>query len=182
MTREAMEAMGVKTLEQEPCEDAIDRAEAMTEIMMFAGNAKPDEEDIYIKVSDAVQLLRELPSVTPQQKRGRWIPYEVRLPDRIILNYRCSVCGRKLIGYSTETLSEAPFCHCGAKMQEEGKMTLRTKGEQKAYLDGYEMCAKCIKKYLTAEGKQRLDQLLFAVRTAITIEDIEPQEGEDDKT
>ena len=48
----------------EPCDDAIGRAEAMTEIMMFAGNVKPDEEDIYIKVSDAVQLLRELPSVS----------------------------------------------------------------------------------------------------------------------
>ena len=54
----------------------------------------------------------------PQQKTGRWIAYEVQLPDRTILNYRCSVCGRKLIGYNTETLSEAPFCHCGAKMQE----------------------------------------------------------------
>jgi hypothetical protein len=39
----------------------------MTEIMMFAGNVKSDEEDIYIKVSDAVQLLRELPSVTPSR-------------------------------------------------------------------------------------------------------------------
>ncbi len=51
----------------EPCDDAIDRAEAMTEIMMFAGNVKSDEEDIYIKVSDAVQLLRALPSVKPQE-------------------------------------------------------------------------------------------------------------------
>ena len=50
----------------QPCEDVIDRAEAMTEIMMFAGNVKSDEEDIYIKVSDAVQLLRELPPVNPQ--------------------------------------------------------------------------------------------------------------------
>ncbi len=53
-----------------------------------------------------------------KQKSGQWIAYEVRLPDRTILNYRCSVCGRKLIGYNTETLSEAPFCHCGAKMVE----------------------------------------------------------------
>ena len=57
--------MAIKALEQEPCGDAIDRAEAMTEIMMFAGNVKPDEEDIYIKVSDAVQLLRDLPPVNP---------------------------------------------------------------------------------------------------------------------
>ena len=62
-----------KYAEQEPCDDAIDRAEAMTEIMMFAGNVKSDEEDIYIKVSDAVQLLRELPSVRPQEQTGHWI-------------------------------------------------------------------------------------------------------------
>lgn len=54
-----------------------------------------------------------------EPKTGHWIAHEVRLPDRTILNYRCSVCGRKLIGYSTETLSEAPYCHCGAKMESE---------------------------------------------------------------
>jgi len=55
------------TLEQQPCDDVIGRAEAMTEIMMFAGNVKTDEEDIYIKVSDAVQLLRELPPANLQE-------------------------------------------------------------------------------------------------------------------
>mgnify|MGYP003302286366 CR=1 FL=1 len=50
-------------------------------------------------------------------------------------------------------------------------MTLRTKGEQKAYLDGYEMCANCIKKYLTDEDKQKLECLLAAVRNAVDIED-----------
>jgi len=53
-------------------------------------------------------------------------------------------------------------------------MTLRTKGEQKAYLDGYEMCAECIDKYLTDEGKQKLECLLMGVRNAVEIEDIEP--------
>ena len=55
-------------------------------------------------------------------------------------------------------------------------MTIRTKGEQKAYLDGYEMCAECIEKYLTTEGKQKLECLLMAVRNAVEIEDenIEP--------
>ena len=60
-------------------------------------------------------------------------------------------------------------------------MTLRTKGEQKAYLDGYEMCADCIEKYLTEEGKRKLECLLMAVRNAVEIEDIEPQESEDNK-
>lgn len=51
-------------------------------------------------------------------------------------------------------------------------MTRRTKGEQKAYLDGYEMCAECIEKYLTDEGKQKLECLLMAVRNAVEIEDM----------
>jgi len=55
-------------------------------------------------------------------------------------------------------------------------MTLRTKGEQKAYLDGYEMCADCIEKYLTDEGKQKLECLLVAVRNAV---ESESQESED---
>ena len=58
-------------------------------------------------------------------------------------------------------------------------MMLRTKGEQKAYLDGYEMCAECIEKYLTDEGKQMLECLLTGVRNAVEIEDIEPLKGED---
>ncbi len=61
-------------------------------------------------------------------------------------------------------------------------MTLRTKGEQKAYLDGYEMCANCIKKYLTDEDKQKLECLLAAVRIAVDIEDEALlQESEEEK-
>lgn len=57
-------------------------------------------------------------------------------------------------------------------------MTLRTKGEQKAYLDGFERCAECIKKYLSDKGKKILECQLMAVRNAVEIEDIEPQESE----
>ena len=57
-------------------------------------------------------------------------------------------------------------------------MTIRTKDEQKAYLDGYEMCAECIEEYLSEEGKQILECLLMAVRNAMETEDIEPQESE----
>ena len=57
-------------------------------------------------------------------------------------------------------------------------MMLRTNGEQKAYLDGFEMCAKCIEKYLTEENKRKLESLLISVTNAVEIEDIEPQESE----
>ena len=56
-------------------------------------------------------------------------------------------------------------------------MMRRTKGEQKAYLDGYEMCADCIEKYLSDEGKQKLNCLLMAVRNAVEVEDIESEEA-----
>lgn len=60
-------------------------------------------------------------------------------------------------------------------------MMLRTKDEQKAYLDGYEMCAECIENYLTDEGKQKLECLLMAVRNAVEIEDLESQKSENIK-
>jgi hypothetical protein len=51
------------------------------------------------------------------------------------------------------------------------EITPRTKDEQKAYFDGFEMCADCIEKYLTNEGKQKLECLLLTLRKAIKIEE-----------
>lgn len=105
--------------EQEPREDCISR-QAVNTLIDELTRAISDERCCISRSRSTATIMRDilhLPPVTPKQKTGRWIAYEVRMPDRTILNYRCSVCGRKLIGYSTETLSEAPFCHCGAKMQ-----------------------------------------------------------------
>ena len=106
-----------KALDQEPSEDAISRQQALKELKESAEHHANDSREEVLLRRDR-DIIRALPPVTPQPKIGRWIAYEVRLPDRTILNYRCSVCGRKLIGYNTETLSEAPFCHCGARMVE----------------------------------------------------------------
>lgn len=51
------------------------------------------------------------------------------------------------------------------------KLRKRTKGEQKAYLDGFERCAECIKQYLSDKGKNILECQLMAVRNAVEIED-----------
>ena len=51
---------------QEPCTDAIDRAEAQTAIMM-SKDAYLYKGHPTIRVSDAVQAIRELPSVIPTQ-------------------------------------------------------------------------------------------------------------------
>ena len=57
-------------------------------------------------------------------------------------------------------------------------MTVRTKSEQKAYLDGFEMCAECVEKYLSNKGKKVLECLLISVRNAVEIEDISEIKGE----
>lgn len=113
--KEALD-VAIKALEQQSCDDAINREDTLKAMIEQLGIRNED----YLIPAEATlyKVVKNMPPVTPQQKMGRWIAYEVRLPDRTILNYRCSACGRKLIGYSTETLSEAPFCHCRAKMQE----------------------------------------------------------------
>lgn len=52
-------------------------------------------------------------------------------------------------------------------------MRLRTLEEQRSYLDGYEKCAENIEKYLSDEGKKKLECLLMAVRNAVESEDKE---------
>lgn len=68
--------------------DCISRAQIQTEIEMSAsrytiakergGMGKVEWSDQLIKVSDAVDIIRNLPSVTPQE--ARWIPVSERLP------------------------------------------------------------------------------------------------------
>ena len=60
--------IAISALEQEPCDDAIDRAEAMTEIMM-SKSIVAFNRDLWIRTKDAVHILRELPSIT--QKSGK---------------------------------------------------------------------------------------------------------------
>ena len=58
-------------------------------------------------------------------------------------------------------------------------MRLRTPEEQRAYLDGFERCAECIKQHLSDKGKNILECQLMAVRNAVEIENIELQESEE---
>ena len=101
--------MAIQALSQEPCEDAIDRAEAMTEIMMSKSITAFDR-DLWIRTKDAVHILRELPSVT--QKSGKW---KQILPAGV---YECNICGQNVM---TQDIVAYKHCHgCGAKMESEG--------------------------------------------------------------
>lgn len=115
--REA-EEMAIQALEQEPCEDAISRAKAMTEIMMNTNIREHLDGNLYIKVADAVQILRDLPSVKPQEKTGHW-KYDYTSADGH-KTYHCSKCGCYLQPKYSEPLSSFKWCSlCGARMEVE---------------------------------------------------------------
>lgn len=50
-------------------------------------------------------------------RHGYWKPFKYNIGQDEIINYTCSECGRRLIGYSNP--KDAPYCYCGAKMDEE---------------------------------------------------------------
>lgn len=110
--------------------DLIDRAKAQTEIEMNAcrytlakesgGTGKVEWSDILIKVSDAIDIIRNLPPVTPTRKKGKWIVNKER--DTIC----CPYChDKQKIGKDeVELLKTAftgfKFCkYCGAEMESE---------------------------------------------------------------
>jgi hypothetical protein len=104
---------------QEPCEDAISRKAALEAILTrvpdFCGS---DEGGNLINRNETASYIRNLPSVTPKQKTGRWFY------DKSIENWRCSECKKtpKTIGYfgsANFMVEHFKFCnHCGAKMIE----------------------------------------------------------------
>lgn len=95
----------------QPCEDCISRQAVLNTI----GNV-PDYDDgmVWEALSHAQRDVALLPSVTPQQKTGRWV------------DDKCSVCGKgieDLIASPEWYRDEEPnFCpFCGIKMESEGK-------------------------------------------------------------
>ena len=98
--REA-EEMAIKALEQEPCEDAISRKQAIKTIEKFCS-------------PECVQVcvLTELPPVTPQPKTGQWIKTKERDDAEPLILWKCSEC-------LTVQRLKTNYCpNCGAKMKE----------------------------------------------------------------
>jgi len=107
--------------EQEPCEDAISRAEVrrilgskVLELMrLHTVNQEdnPKADSMAYGVNWGLNTLMELPSVTPKQKTGHWVkinPYPMQMHD-----YRCSECY-----HETDDNTENYCSECGARMED----------------------------------------------------------------
>ena len=95
----------IKALEQEPCEDAISRKQA---IYVASGYCHP---------ANVAKELAKLSSVNSQPKTGHWI----RITNGAMKEkYICSECARQIEDDGIEGLLtiKYPYCHCGAKMVE----------------------------------------------------------------
>ena len=91
----------IKTLEQEPCEDAISRRSVLDYMKYLHGEMTEEE------------FVKALPSVTLTRKKGKWTKL-----SNIDPCVNCPICGKTftflLGGYNIN------FCpNCGAKMEAE---------------------------------------------------------------
>jgi len=90
-----------RLLEQEPCEEAISRAEILDELNRLGRNAFKDDTDY----DNFFAFVDSLSPVTPQQKTGHWI-------YKTTEGQFCSICD----GQSVWKFNYCP--NCGAKMKE----------------------------------------------------------------
>ena len=94
------------------CEDAISREAAIRAIEALQRPIMREESNYYqfkfSGMSEALGAVENLPSVTPQQKTGRWIFDEI-----LDKHYYCSECKSMGVDYWD-------YCpNCGAKMEVE---------------------------------------------------------------
>ncbi len=92
------------------------------------GNETPEQQSQSICTLMMYEIAMEIedaPAADVRPERhGHWVAKEFSergySKHYTYTNYFCSECGRRLKGYSSP--SDAPYCHCGAKMDgEDGK-------------------------------------------------------------
>lgn len=73
-----------KALEKEPCEDAINREQAIdavSNLFEMSEYPHPYPQGKPIRLRDIKEKLKQLPPVQPKPKTGHWIPVSERLPS-----------------------------------------------------------------------------------------------------
>ena len=97
----------------EPCEDAVSRQAALKAFEELPHEYKTKEQRARTGGIAACQfIIRELPSITPKQRTGKWINNHTQ----------CSICewGIEDDGVGSAMMLFFPYCpNCGAKMEGE---------------------------------------------------------------
>ena len=111
--------------EQEPCEDCISRQAALDAFGLsektrkYGGDHSGYDTLMKYEIQD---VLEDLPSVTPQQKMGRWISFGTQgeIDGQIVRAFTCSECGAISVFRMTDgKIVNGDSCaNCRAKMEE----------------------------------------------------------------
>jgi len=81
-------------------------------------NAVLDALDQSINILEAEDRIRDLPSVTPQPKTGRWVKTPKAVMGEGYMWY-CDKCEHQVYQDNSEPYPSEKYCpHCGAKMVE----------------------------------------------------------------
>lgn len=92
---------------KQPSEDCISREEAINEADNLSLETSYDNEKVE-------QMLRDLPPVIPQRKKGKWIETPVE-NDVVTFVFKCSECGKRVV-------NPYDYCpNCGAEMSGGGE-------------------------------------------------------------
>lgn len=112
--KEALDT-AVKVLEQQICEDCISR-QAVIKLLSYDWANRPAHK--------AVESIRNLPSVTPKEKTGKWIEDANKIDAQFGRHtYICSECGKYAEYFVSGTevwwdRIKPNYCpNCGAKME-----------------------------------------------------------------
>lgn len=111
--------LAIKALEQQPCEDCISRERLLARIdeeRKHLLDLKMDGAE-HIIVHHARRIIEDMPSVTPQPKRGKWIPHIVNDKYESIDRDVCSECHTCFYGERTGDWKYCP--ECGSDNREE---------------------------------------------------------------
>lgn len=110
---EALE-IAIEALEQQPCEDCISREAVDEYITNLLSGYLYDEERT--RLEELTAFVWELPSVQPTRPTGKWVKMPL-IEAGQTYSHECSLCGRRIL-ITDVGLSEFPYCHCGARMEE----------------------------------------------------------------
>ena len=92
-------------------EPFLAHSEISNEIYIICGRNKYPVTEQVISAMKATGRLNERP-------QGDWILIDdVTDPLDHLNRHKCSACGRIIRVYDGQTLSDYPFCHCGADMR-----------------------------------------------------------------
>ena len=104
----------------EPCEDAASRKAAIEAVIDLCKHYTPTKSVNHPHMDFVIEVLQDLPPVTPKRKKGKWIEEQRGIK---VTQYKCSECGRTVMddtGY--DVTKDYPFCHCGADMGQRGRV------------------------------------------------------------